>query len=1067
MEARIKNALAALLMPVFMWAMTGPASAANYTVEYEMDASPDAAGGFYNPTGAFDIGALVAGSYGSNSTFANGIMHYINSGDNGPRGYYWHPRANPCPGETFVCTVDMMVKANVHTGATSPVSLNWCQGGNSGWSMQLNPLSVALNSFGTNPLNCVQQTPPATDLTSFRRIRVVLAQGDLISNPDYATIGVYDLDTGATIYSPCTGNGGPAPGDDPYVGSDQCATIEGSTCGIGRDRNGNLSCTNNTSQQCCPGGTNCDPSAAYNDCNPVVPVDGIAKGGFTIGTFTGSRTARTDFEVEYFRVLMYTAMDNATTQIHRAPLTSGCTSVSPNVAVSTSALYSTESGSPPTLVLHSKGTASGVGNLYWYPDIAHPSYTIASGDHFVYDIYTKNPGGTPSGSVDIEMSGGALRDSGILDQNGRSGHPGTDLSSVALNQWYHRDFDLSARAGDTIGAFEMGHEIDSGTSEFYACNVQIINGSTLKLVGYDQNTWSPVSDTVGPTNNGYGSLTVPEMVAPLSTPPAPPLSPVTTLSYVMTNYSTSSARGYSVVADSVPSGWLTVSPASGSIPADNANDPTNTHNTATITATVNSSSLAPGDYVGHLTFTDGGCTAAAVRTVNLTVIGCAMQVQQPNVRFAVPCAATPAQASFTMQNTGASTWTTFSAAQVNTSVGWLQGFTYDPPQGTEIPAGGTVTATANIDWSQNPTPGDGADIRFRASCDGVNNIDVTPTAQADAYGGPYHTLNISSVFDVLYQGDVSPSSADSATSGYKFELVQGAEQGTASASDPSDASPTDSRYYLLNDAAGGPSTQWRLITDGVDHPPVIDSLGATVVARMKSTAYSQGSTNSYFNEIIMHNRIAAAVCWNQSNAQMREELSGQQTAIPNDGKYHVVRLTSVKTTGGGNAVNVYVDEQPTPAMSISTTGDIDYTWGGIRGIGFGTASNSGAQTIYYDWVAATNAGAFAPGEEVSCLGHTLGPASPCLPEPFADVDKDGDVDQADFAVLQACYTGVNGGPVPAAPSYCACLDHGDDDQDGNPEADGDIDQFDLTAFENCATGPDIPWSQGATPNCRP
>jgi len=58
---------------------------------------------------------MTAGSYGSDSTFANGIMHYINDGNNGPRGYYWHPPANPCPGETFVCTVDMMVKANLHT----------------------------------------------------------------------------------------------------------------------------------------------------------------------------------------------------------------------------------------------------------------------------------------------------------------------------------------------------------------------------------------------------------------------------------------------------------------------------------------------------------------------------------------------------------------------------------------------------------------------------------------------------------------------------------------------------------------------------------------------------------------------------------------------------------------------------------------------------------------------------------------------------------------------------------------------------------------------------------------
>ena len=75
--------------------------------------------------------------------------------------------------------------------------------------------------------------------------------------------------------------------------------------------------------------------------------------------------------------------------------------------------------------------------------------------------------------------------------------------------------------------------------------------------------------------------------------------------------------------------------------------------------------------------------------------------------------------------------------------------------------------------------------------------------------------------------------------------------------------------------------------------------------------------------------------------------------------------------------------------------------------------------------------------------------------PLADADADGDVDQADFAVLQQCYAG-SGEPVPTTPAYCACLDFGDDNQDGKPDYDGDIDQSDVSAFNTCASGPGVP-----------
>ncbi len=87
------------------------------------------------------------------------------------------------------------------------------------------------------------------------------------------------------------------------------------------------------------------------------------------------------------------------------------------------------------------------------------------------------------------------------------------------------------------------------------------------------------------------------------------------------------------------------------------------------------------------------------------------------------------------------------------------------------------------------------------------------------------------------------------------------------------------------------------------------------------------------------------------------------------------------------------------------------------------------------------------------------PFSPCS-EPAADLDGDGDVDQADFAVFQTCFTG-GGAPLEGLSQTCACVDLGDDDNNGVPNYDRDIDGFDHTAFEACASGPGVP----ADPMC--
>jgi len=76
----------------------------------------------------------------------------------------------------------------------------------------------------------------------------------------------------------------------------------------------------------------------------------------------------------------------------------------------------------------------------------------------------------------------------------------------------------------------------------------------------------------------------------------------------------------------------------------------------------------------------------------------------------------------------------------------------------------------------------------------------------------------------------------------------------------------------------------------------------------------------------------------------------------------------------------------------------------------------------------------------------------CCPVPFADADHDKDVDQIDFGLFQACFTGNGGGLL----ANCECFDRAKD---------GDVDGLDFEEFTKCWSGPGIRWID--TPACNP
>ena len=81
------------------------------------------------------------------------------------------------------------------------------------------------------------------------------------------------------------------------------------------------------------------------------------------------------------------------------------------------------------------------------------------------------------------------------------------------------------------------------------------------------------------------------------------------------------------------------------------------------------------------------------------------------------------------------------------------------------------------------------------------------------------------------------------------------------------------------------------------------------------------------------------------------------------------------------------------------------------------------------------------------------------PYPFADSDKDGDVDLIDFGAFQACFTGVpTAGDPPVISESCSCF---------NRNNDAFIDAVDFGEFQKCFTGPAIKWTKEAFGDCQP
>ncbi len=157
-----------------------------------------------------------------------------------------------------------------------------------------------------------------------------------------------------------------------------------------------------------------------------------------------------------------------------------------SMAVANAAVTAAPSGD--VLKLTAASSANRAAVKYWYWTISTDAYTFQSGDCLEYDVFvdTNNPG---LGAVEVFTADGTwFRDQADWkDQNGRSGHPGSDIARYAYNQWFHRVLPVpKGMIGRTSQDFDLAVEYASKSATYisYYDNIVITNGDKVVKIVY-------------------------------------------------------------------------------------------------------------------------------------------------------------------------------------------------------------------------------------------------------------------------------------------------------------------------------------------------------------------------------------------------------------------------------------------------------------------------------------------------------------------------------------------------------------------------------------------------------
>ncbi len=147
------------------------------------------------------------------------------------------------------------------------------------------------------------------------------------------------------------------------------------------------------------------------------------------------------------------------------------------------------------------------------------TYPVASGDRLQFDVWLDSTNNSIGGGFDAVFSvSGAFRLTALTDQNGLSADTAASTwTPNARGRWYHRTFDLSSKAGETLSSFRVGYDsvgtnaVPAGTYEVLLGNV-VITDSTgrVKQVVQREGTINNASVAGSPTADvtSFTALTV-------------------------------------------------------------------------------------------------------------------------------------------------------------------------------------------------------------------------------------------------------------------------------------------------------------------------------------------------------------------------------------------------------------------------------------------------------------------------------------------------------------------------------------------------------------------------------
>jgi hypothetical protein len=493
--------------------------------------------------------------------------------------------------------------------------------------------------------------------------------------------------------------------------------------------------------------------------------------------------------------------------------------------------------------------------------------------------------------------------------------------------------------------------------------------------------------------------------------------------------------------------WLSTDKSSGTVAAQT---------TDVVKANLNTTGLSGGTYTAYLQFTDS-CNPAVshVAQIILSVYGCRWELNSCNQERSYSLdypTVIPEDFVYRLTNTGnypLNYSVVKTADSENTCFEWL---TVTNPTGT-VAVGQYVDVIGHIDV--NALAGHGTDTDY--NCILTFSDDCSPQVISRQVRLRYLGVGQTQVFE--YDGDVDPAADNSAGTGRKFSLYDSDANG--SVEDDGDA--IDGKVWRMVDQFGAYKSVYRAYywkdDSSWDNMDIHGEGGSTMVARLKVNSWS-GTDRQAWISIQDGDTSSATFHWGGSDgvaAETKRDIE-EQTGRGTSGFVTLWVASNGDQAGTewkcGRNVDMYIlddnqqilwEKHITSASAESST---------RAGFFFGDTATSAGMDVSYDWITGTNAGAFAPGEEVAVLGRSLIVTDRACVIPFPDADQDSDVDMADFAVFQRCYS-----PTVEVTEDCRCFD-----RDGS----GNIDDVDFQAFAACAGGAGVAFDPANPPaNCEP